>query len=123
MPFPTTIPRFTLYKRDVVTAYVALGIQYRHNPKWLKALARGWDNLAQRKWEWDGSRLRVQSTSNPQTFYTASTNGCECHAGKAGLLCDHVTSWHLCHEAARVQQRAARRTKTIDLDAAVAELF
>lgn len=114
----------TFTKKDATAAYTLLGVRYHRDQQWIKALMRGWENLTYRRWQWDGTRLHIQSTSDPKRRYTVTQAGCECHAAGMGNICDHMTSWWLCHEASKVAARPPKmRRHYHDINAAVDELF
>lgn len=113
---------FTL--KDATAAYQVLGVRYHHNERWIKALMRGWENLERRRWQWTDDTLLIQSTSDPAKRYTVTASGCQCLASGLGGICDHMTAWHLCHEASVIAARPPKMRRHIhDFNAAVDELF
>lgn len=119
-----SIVAHTFTKADITAAYQLLGIRYHRDQAWIKALMRGWENLERRKWQWSGDTLLVQSTTTPARRYTVTAAGCECHAAGLGQVCDHMTAWHLCHEASRIASRTPlMRRHELSINAAVDELF
>lgn len=113
----------TFNKADAAAAYTLLGVRYRLDVRWVKALSRGWENLERRRWQWENNTLLIQSTTDPEKRYTVTQDGCQCHAARVLQVCDHVAAHWICFEASRIHARAKRRTKYLDIDAAVAELF
>lgn len=114
----------TFTSQDATAAYALLGVQHRLDKRWISALARGWDNLTRRRWQWTDDTLLMQSTSDPSRRYTVTADGCQCHAAGLGEVCDHMTAWHLCHEASRIAARPPKmRRHYLAMDAAVDELF
>lgn len=111
-------------KEDVTAAYNLLGIRYHHDQRWIAALMRGWENLEHRRWQWSNDTLLMQSTSDVNRRYTVTADGCDCHAGSIGHVCDHMTAWHLCHEASAIHGKPPKtRRHYHSFDAAVDELF
>lgn len=111
----------TFRKHHAEQAYALLGVRHHHDPVWIRALMRGWENLERRRWQWNGTQLVIQSTTDPARRYTVTAEGCQCHAAGLGNVCDHMTSWWLCHEAERVSKR--KRAQRPAFDALVDELF
>lgn len=123
MTSTSTIPQ-TFTRDDATAAYTLLRVQYRLDVRWIKALERGWENLERRRWQWVDGTLLMQSTSDPAKRYTVTANGCQCHAAGLGTVCDHLTSWHLCHEASVIHNRPPKLRKHYhDIDAACDEMF
>lgn len=108
----------TFSRQDCTTAYQVLGVRHHHDQRWIKALMRGWENLEFRRWQWDRETLLIQSTTTPERRYTVTADGCQC---RATGICDHMTSWWLCHEATVIAARPRRHV--LRFDAAVDELF
>lgn len=114
----------TFTKTDAVAAYQILGVRYHYDQRWIKALMRRWENLERRRWQWTDDTLLMQSTSDPSRRYTVTADGCQCRAAGLGEVCDHMTAWHLCHEASRIAARPPKmRRHILSFDAAVDELF
>jgi hypothetical protein len=114
----------TFSKQDATAAYTLLGVRYHRDQKWIKALMRGWENLERRRWQWENETLLMQSTSDPNKRYTVTADGCQCHAAGMGGICDHMTSWWVCHEASIIARRPPKmRRHYHDFNAAVDELF
>lgn len=115
----------TFNKADITAAYQLLGIRYHMDARWGRALARGWDNLTFRRWQWDGVTLQVQSTSEPEKRYSVTADGCQCYAASKQQICDHMAAWHLCNEASKIHNKPTPRPARIqrDVEADAAALF
>lgn len=120
----------TFHRREMEYAYTRLLVKYQRDPAWINALNRAWSCLTdgasvERPWFWFGNALRIASESTAGRRYWVTADGCECTAASRGLMCKHMASWWMCHEAEDIATiLPPHRTRTgAEIEAAAAELF
>ncbi len=96
------MPALNITRAHVGQALRQMREECRYATREVTALNKAATELDAVDWQWNGDELVISSRTVQHQRYHVQHNGCDCQAGKRGIVCWHMGAFVLLNRAAQI---------------------